>query len=264
MKAAVISTVPTCGKTLFCEILGGLYSRSQGRDVAIFTTGNARDNIDIVSSRIYDSRLDSPQIFRAMVQNAGDDARELLNYGVQGGEEHVYIYDIIGSSMALNEQEDFLVEAINTVPVDLTLIEIHGDVKEELNERVLSTCDCCLLLTEQSHRGFRALSEMVQGFKIPTLVYNRAIVISQCDPIVASDKKMAEEMKLSVQSLYKFPRSSQVAKLAYNGELDKAAYNIIAGDHELVQFRMPMLEIMQFMFDTPTRKIIRGIDKWYK
>lgn len=264
MKVAVISTVPTCGKTVFCEILGGLYSRSQGREVAIFTTGNAKDNIELVSSRIYDRRLDSPQIFRAMVQNAGEDAKELLNYGVQAGEEHVYIYDIMGSSMAKNDQEDFLIEAINTVPVDLTLIEICGDIKSELNERALATCDCCLLLTEQSHRGFRTLSDMIRGFTLPNLIYNRAIVISQCDPVVASDKKMAEEMKITVASLYKFPRSSQVAKLAYNGELDKAAYNIIAGDSELVSYRTPMLEIMQFLFDTPTRKIIRGIDKWFK
>jgi hypothetical protein len=67
-----------------------------------------------------------------------------------------------------------------------------------------------------------------------------------------------------VQNLYKFPRSSALAKLAYNGELDKAAYNIIVGDYELVNFRVPMLEIMQFLFDAPNRKIIRGIDRWYK
>ena len=55
-----------------------------------------------------------------------------------------------------------------------------------------------------------------------------------------------------------------LAKLAYNGELDKAAYNIIVGDYELVNFGTPMLEMMRFLFDAPNRKIIRGVDKWYK
>lgn len=264
MKAAVISAVPTCGKTTFIETLGAVYSRSQGREVAIFTTGDAKDNIEQVTNYTANEALDNPYIFKAMVENAGQDAKELLNYGLQAGDEHVYIYDILGSSMAKVDKEQFLVTAIKTVPVDLTLIEICGDVNSELNKAVLDVCDCCIVMTEQSQRGFRKLVELTDKLVTPTLKYNRAIVISKYDPMVASDKNMAEQLHISVQSLYKFPRSSILAKMAYNGELDRAAYNIIVGDYELVNFRTPMLEIMRFLFDAPNRKIIRGVEKWYK
>lgn len=264
MKVAVISAVPTCGKTMFIETLGGVYSRSQGRDVAVFTTGDAKDNIEQVTNFTANEALDNPYIFKAMVQNAGTSSKELLNYGVQAGDEHVYMYDILGSSMSKIEKEEFLIEAINTVPVDLTLIEICGDISSELNNKVLKECDCCITLTEQSPRGLRKLAELINRIQIPALKFNRAIVISKHDPVVASDKRMAEQLGISIQSLYKFPRSSVLAKLAYNGELDKAAYNIIVGDYELVNFRTPMLEIMRFLFDAPNRKIIRGVDKWYK
>lgn len=264
MKVAVISAVPTCGKTTLIDVLGGVFSRSQGRDVAVFSTGNAKENIEQITNFAGNEALDNPYIFRAMVQNAGVDAKELLNYGVQAGDEHVFMYDILGSTMSQVDKEDFLIEAINSVPVDLTLVEISGDCFSELNQRVLNECDCCLLLTEQSPRGFRKAAEICNKFTIPQMKYNRAIIISKCDPVVASDKKMAEQLKVSVQSLYKFPRSSMLAKMAYNGELDKAAYNIIIGDYELVNFRTPMLELMQFLFDAPNRKVIRGVDKWYK
>jgi hypothetical protein len=264
MKVAVISVVPTCGKSTFIETLGGVYSRSQGRDVAVFSTGDAKDIIELITNYATNDVLDSPYMLKAMVENSNDDAKELLNYGVQAGDEHVFIYDILNSTMAQNEKEDFLIDAIEKVPVDLTLIEISGDINSELNERVLGICDCCLLLMEQSPRGIRKLNETISKLKNPAFKYNRAIVVSKHDATVSSDKRLADQMKVSVQNLYKFPRSSALAKLAYNGELDKAAYNIIVGDYELVNFRVPMLEIMQFLFDAPNRKIIRGIDRWYK
>lgn len=264
MKVAVISTVPTCGKTTLIEVLGSVYSRSQGRDVVVFTTGEAKDNFEQVTNITANAALDNPYVFKAMVENSGLDAKELLNYGFQAGDEHVFMYDILGSSMGKSEKEEFLLEAIETVPADLTLIEIHGDINSELNLKVLRKCDCCLILTEQSPRGLRLLAKTLNEITIPAMKYNHAIVISKCDPIVASDKKMADQLKTTVQALYKFPRSSVLAKLAYNGQLDRAAYNIIVGDYELVNLRTPMLEIMQFIFDAPNRKVIRGVEKWYK
>lgn len=264
MKAAVISSVPTSGKTILIQAVGSVYSRSQGRDVAIFTTGDAKDNIEIVTTSGVNDALDNPYIFKAMVQNAGQDAKELLNYGIQAGDEHVFIYDILGSTMSKNDKEEFLIEAINSVPVDLTLIEVSGDINSELNKKILEVCDCCLLLVEQSMRGIRKTKELLSSFKNPKLKYNTCIIVSQYEPNVASDKNIASQFKLTVQSIYKFPRSSMLKKLAYNGELDKAAYNIIVGDYELVEFRTPILDIMRFLFDAPNRKIIRGVDKWYK
>lgn len=266
MKVAVISAVPTCGKTMLVQALGSVYSRSQGREVAIFTTGDAKDNIELVTNYVGNDALDNPHIFRAMVKNAGESAEDLLDYGLQAGDEHVYIYNILGASMSDADKEEFFLDAIDAVPVDLTLIEIHGDLDSELNAKVLQACDCCLLLTEQSPRGFRLAEKVIKEFKIPTLIHNRALIISKCDPMVASDKSMAQKLKIGIESIYKFPRNSTLAKMAYNGELDRAAYNIVIGDHELAQLRIPLLEIMQFIFDDKVhnRKVIRGVDKWYK
>lgn len=266
MKVAVISTVPTCGKTTFIEVLGSVYSRSQGRDVAVFSTGNASENIEMITNYTDNEALRNPYVFRAMVQNNDQGDKMLLDYGIQAGDEHVYMFDVLGSAMAEEDKEEFIIEAINTIPVDLTLVEIHGDLQSNLNTNVLNVCDCCLVLTEQSPRGFRLAGAISEKLPNPALAHNMATIISKCDPIVAGDKAMASNMKIGVNSLYRFPRSSMIAKLAYNGELDTAAYNIIIGDAELVQFRVPMLEIMQFLFDDQTRnrKVIRGIDKWYK
>lgn len=266
MKVAVFSPVPTCGKSILTQVLGSVFSRSQGRDVAIFSTGDAKDNIELVQSSIVDDMaLNNPYTLKAIVDTVDTgDEKQILNYGNQAGDEHVYIFDILSANMAQDEKEDFFLSAIKVVPVDLTLIEIKGDIHSEFNERVLKECDCSIMLVEQSMRGYRVAKELISTLTIPSVATNRAFCVANYDQMVCSEKRMCDAFKISVKDLFKFYHSPQLAKLAFNKELDQAAYNIIQGDYELVQFRNPILELMQFIFDTPVRKMIREVDKWYK
>lgn len=265
MKVAVISTVPTLGKTTLIQVLGSVYSRSQGRDVSIFSTGNAQDNIDIITNISRSLELDSPHVFKSMVEGAAKDAKELFNYGVQSGEERVYIYDILSANMEQKTKEEFLISAINKIPSTLTLVEISGDPLSPLNRDVLSTCDCALFLLTTSIKSIKTYKEIISS-DLPTNVkFNKAIVVAQYNPVVSSIKKVAQELKLKDSDLYRFPYNNMVAKHAFNGSLDKLAYNIVVtGDSEVVNLRMPIQEIMEFIFNTERNKIIRSIDKWYR
>lgn len=263
MKVAVISTAPTCGKSVFIEILASVYSRSQGRDACIFSTGNAKDNLELIDVYQDNKELNNPHVLRAMLNNSEND-KTLQNYGVQSGDEHVFIFDILNAAMEQEDKEEFLLEAIDKIPADLTLIEICGDVESSINRRVMDICDCSLILMDTSLKGIRMLNETYAKLPAGAMRVNSAVVMSKLNPAVASDKKMSSLMKATQACLYKFPYNTTVAKLAIDGRLDKVAYNIIIGDNEVVGLRVTMLEIMQYLFDTQKRKVIREIAKWYK
>lgn len=264
MKVAVLSAVSTCGKSTIIEVLGGVFSRSQGREVVVFSTGNAQDNIDMITCHNRNGALDNPHIVKSMVDNAGDDASNLLNYGAQAGDEHIYIFDIMSAAMSQEEREEFLMSAINKVPADLTLIEICGDPNSDLNKKVLAVCDCSIIITEHSIKGCRAIVQLIQDLDPCQAKINRAIVLSRYDAVVTSDKRFAEKIGLKAHAIFKFPYNSQIGKLAFNGELDKICYNIIVGDHEVVMLRKAVQDLMEFLFDSSTRKVIRSIDRWFK
>lgn len=265
MKVAVLSAVPTCGKTVLISILGGVFSRSQGREVVIFNTGDANDNMEMVSCHGRNAALDSPHIVKSMIDNANEnDSTNLLSYGAQAGDEHVYIFDVMNAAMAADEKEEFLLSAIDKVPADLTLVEICGDPASQLNTKVLSQCDCSIILCNTSTKSVRLLGHLIKRMPGGKTKVNRAIVLAKYDAAVCSDKRFAERVGLKSQNIFKFPYNLQAAKLAFNGELDKIAYNIIIGDHEVVNFRKPCQDLMEFLFDTETRKMIRSIDRWYK
>lgn len=265
MKIAVLSTVSTCGKSTFIEVFGGVYSRSQRREVVAFSTGNALDIINMVTNLTKTAELDNPYIVKSMVDNASnEDADTLRNYGIQAGDEHVYIFDILNTTMEQADREEFLLSAISKVPADMTLIEICGDPNSDLNKQVLRLCDCSIILTDVSIKGCMYLEDIFKKMPRCTALANRALVMSRYNPNVASDKKISSVINMKQTDIYKFPYNPVIGKLGFDGELDRVVYDIIQGDHNVSDFRMPMQMLMEFVYDTPTRKIIRSIDRWYK
>ena len=264
MKVAVISAVPTLGKTALIEILGGVYSRSQGRDVVILSTGNGQDNIECITNYTKTAELDNPYVVKSMIENSAQDATELLNYGTQAGDEHVYIYDVMSSIMQEREKEEFLLACLETLPAHLTLVEIVGDVQSDLNKKVMERCDCSIILVDGSQKSIRMYKELLDKLPKGAMRLNKAVVHARYDTSTVSDKKFAEMLGINVSEMYRFPYNANVKKLMLSGELDRIVYNILVGDFEVVGFRVPMQELMEFIFNTPTRKIIRSIAKWYK
>lgn len=267
MKVAVLSVVPTCGKSVLIELLAGVYTRSQGKLAAVFSTGDAQDNIELIESEASDDlTLDSPYVVRAALEGGIDqkDKFSILSYGTRAGDENVYVFDILGSKMAEEDKEEFFLTAIERIPVELTLIEICGDPKSEFNTKVLSACDCSIVLIDQSKKGLRKLLTYFDGMDIPAVRDNHAICVSRFDPDVSSDKKLATLTGLPQKSIYKLYELPIIKKYALDGNLDRIVYNIVHGDAIGIQQRQPIMDLMKFIYDTDDRKIIREYDRWFK
>lgn len=265
MKVAVISAAPTLGKTTLIEILGGVFSRSQGRDVVVFSTGNALDNIEIISNNSESNKnLDSPYMVKAMVENETENPKSLLNYGIQAGDECVFYYNILNAVMDEQDKIEFLSESIKNIPADLTLIEICGDINSPINREALKHCDCSIILVDQSKKGIRDYKQLMDRLPTGPIKLNSAMVLSRVNAQVTSDKKFGSAIGKKTSDIFKFPYCPVLGRYAFDGELDKVIYNILIGDSEVVQLRVPMQELMEYIFNTPTRKLIRSIDRWHK
>lgn len=263
MRVAVISVAPTLGKTCFMSVLGGVFSRSQARNVCILSTGDGRENVEIIDVKIRNDEVTNPYVFKSILSDSENGDKNLFNYGLRQGDENVFIYDVMSSSTSRSDKEDFFMDCIKKIPADLTLIEIVGDYKDEFNQRAIKACDCILLLFDTSIKSFEAVRKWREEASEATKRVT-GYVCSMYNPEVISEKKINKELGVGIGNMLFFPYSPVVKRLAVEGNLDRAAYSIISGDVEIVRQRSRMMECMQFLFDTPERKIIRGYDRWYK
>ena len=263
MRVAVISQEQTSGKSTFIALLAGLFSRTQGKNVIILSTGSALENVDIVSVRESDKTLRSMHVFKALLGSDAINTGELYDYGCRAGEENVFIYDIFGVSMDKHDQRELFMESLNNINADLTLVEIKGDIHDEFNEKVIKACDVVLYVFTHSKPSIAALRKYVDS-ESKDVVIKTGFVCGMYDRNVVSEKKLGALIKMNVRNILLFPRNSAVAKKCLDGNVDYLIYNIIKGSPEVLELRSKFLEVMQYLYDTPKMKYIRGIDQWFR
>lgn len=264
MRVAVLSVVPTLGKTTFCSILAGVFSRSQNREAAIFSTGSARDNIETVEVRVKQEELANAHTFKAMVDAAEKRDRELLHYGVRQGDDNVFIYNIMDSIMEEDDKFDLLKTAMGKIPTDLILVEIEGDPNSDFNKKVIAECDCSIILFTTSYKSMQKVKEIYGNLSLAEKK-SCGFLCSMYNSTIISEKALSKQINIPMENIMYFPYSNLIQKMGIEQQVDYAAYKIAIGQEPaLLIFRQRIQEVMQHLFDSPTRKIIRGLDKWYK
>ena len=262
MKVAVLSAVPTSGKTTLLEVLGGVFSLSQGRSVGLFTTGNMAEMYEMTASSTTTDQS-SADILQAMIDTNPHDPM-LLDYGVQIGEEHVYAYEIANSEAKDEDKVKFMQSALDNIPVDLALIELTGDLHTKLNIEMLKHADCSLFLIPPTTKAILEYKAVLDSLPRCAALFNMAYVACPINYQILSDKSMAQRMGVKLENLYKVPYNATVQKLSMAGTLDTICDKVVRGDSTVVNLRESLLELMRYIFDSEEYKVIRGIDKWYR
>lgn len=261
MKVGILSVVPTCGKTTLTELLAGVFTITQGRTAAIFSTGDLSDFEKSVELSTQTGSTE-PDIVRAFIEtNSGDEM--LLDYGARVGMENVYLYNVLGAEMEEYDRIDFLKKAIKAIPVDLTLVEFTGDLSSEINQSIIKELDCCLCLVYPSWKAIDMSRNIRKQLPQCTAVTNMIFVSAMIDPKNIGDKKMATLLGTKQENLLRFPRVDTLQKESLVGHLDTCCGKIVAGEGIYAQLRQPLQEVMQYIFDTQFYNVIRPIDKWY-
>lgn len=262
MKVAILSAVPTSGKTALLEVLGGVFSLSQGRSVGLFTTGSMEEMYEMTTSSTTTDQQ-SADILQAMIDTNPHDPM-LLDYGVQLGEEHVYAYEIANSEARDEEKVNFMKKALDNIPVDLAMIELTGDLHTMLNIEMLKHVDCSLFLIPPTTKAIMTYKEVLDTLPRCAALFNMAYVACPINYQILSDKSMASRLGVKLENMYKMPYNSVIQKLSMAGTLDTICDKIVRGSSDVVNLRESLLELMRYIFDSEEYKVIRGIDKWYR
>lgn len=263
MKIAFISAELMSGKSSIIALLAGVYSRSQGKSVSIMSTGSIEDNKDIISIVYENKDLANSYVIKAIFQNGTEDKKDILNYATKQGLEDVYLFDAVPSAITDDEKVEFFDTCISNVPTDLTLIEIAGDVNSEVNQAALEQADACVIIHKPNKRSMILAKELKNALPDKHRGFSSAFLCNEFDAEVIAEKELNKEMNSKENAVLKIPFSRSVRKLYNKSELDKLIIGIIKGDPIIVDARIRMLEIMQWMFDTPQRKVIKEVNRWY-
>ncbi len=262
MKVAVISeNGRPSGKTTFCLCLGMLFAMTQGKTSVIFSNGKMDDLFNSVKNKKDKSLLTSVSVLQSVLQSSSDVVQDILDYGVHIGGEQFYAYDLFDSTYDLPYLYETLSMAMRRVKVDLILVEVQGDYRAEEQKRILMESDAVLYLFEPSLKAIAAAKDYHEN--MPEYIEKRTgYICSKYDSFVTSEKAIAKQVGITVRNLMLFPYNSNLAKEALLGTLDTVPRYIAIGRPEVMNLRIKLVEVMQYLFDSARVKYIKDQTKW--
>ena len=264
MNIAVISSQGIAsGKTSFVSLLASVFAHTQQKRVAIFSTDRINELLGINETKETASLIKSANIYRAQLLSATIKDQDIWDYGFRLGEEEVFAFDIAPRALPIEEQKEIFSKTLARVKTPMALIELKGDPFEELNKFLLESCDVVLYVFNQNVKDF----EMVRKYK-DTVSKNVAVktgyICQRFDANIMGEKMVARQIGVQVTNLMQIPYNAVIAKECVDGKLNTIARFIAKGHYEVLNIRPKILEVMQYLYDTGSKKYIKGVEKWAK
>lgn len=279
MKIAITSDVPRTGKSTTAMLLGHIFSRTQEKRVAIFSTGDIEELIELTEPRGSFSSLNSTAVLNALLKNNSLNGEELYDYAIRSGEDDVHLFNVFDRTMSLEDAEEILTNTINIVNQStyMTLIDICGDPKSALNQTIMRDADVILNIFNHDLKSIHAAKESMVALSKKEMKteknvkdYSREIAFKTCyvcgkyDRNVLSEKKVAGVLGVTARNITVVPYTSSLQSMCLQGAIHKSSSYIVEGHPAFVEYRIKLLEIMQVLYDSGSRKVIRGVSEWHR
>jgi cellulose biosynthesis protein BcsQ len=264
MKVAIMSNLEgPCGKSSFLLLLALVYARSQQKQVSVLSTGRMRVLLDYVSKKNEKTTLNTLSVFETMMNSGSIREDEIYDYALRLADENVYAFDLFASPKDQKELQKTFFTVLKKVHSDLVLVELANQADDAFNRKVLERVDVILYLFHHDPVSIHALKEYKTNFD-KELVFRTGFICQKYNADVVGEKRLSTLIETSPRNMVVFPYTTTVAKRCLDGTLDRAAKDILIGRGEVVALRPKLLEIMQYLFDTPNMKHIKGVAEWHK
>lgn len=262
MIIAVMSEQSTqVGMSSFISLLGSFYAKTQHRKVAILTTGDIHDIMQLNDVKESKELVKSINVYRAIATSNVITDDELFDYGYRLGKEEVFAFENPGGELTIDKQVDSFKEILRRIHAGMTLVEIKGDLNSPINASILAIADVRLYVFNHSRQGM-ALAKHYRETSSKEAVQRTGFVCLKYDRNVCSEKTIAATLGESIKRVMIVPYNSLIAKKCLDGTLNTMATLIATGNAEAINLRPKLLEVLQYIYDTQTRKVIKGVGEW--
>lgn len=261
MRIGVMSNMARTGKTTVMLQLAYLYSRSQKKKVAIFSTGSLEHVTNPLLMLQEKDDAATTGVFKAMLESRSISGEKLFDYAIRGGRDEVYIFSLFSNSKDAQKSMEFLVSTSKSVSADMTLIEISKDIKWPGNKEVLEACDVIL---DVFTPDISSIADMRQHMKsLGTRDLKRTVLVcNMYDPRIMSEKKLSSFTGKGQNEVIPISYNPSFVKYAMDGDMSGFVNKCVDGHEDFLKLRSDVEKLMQVLYDTPKRKRIIPVKDW--
>lgn len=264
MNIAVISgQLNQVGLSSFVSLLATVYAKTQQKRVAVLTTGSVQDIVQLNEVKNTADITKNANAYRAIIHSTSVLDKDIWDYGYRLGAEEVFAFENTTQGLPVEDQIAVVDSVIGHIKSTMTLIEVVGDLNNPLNKHVLESAHLVLYVFNHSPKSMKLVKDFISTCD-KSVVNRTGFVCVKFDRNVIAEKTLSEGIGINQKRVMQIPYNPAVIKGCVNGTLNTVATYMVKGHAEVANLRPKFLEVMQYLYDTQSKKYIKGINEWPK
>lgn len=261
MIVGIESNIARTGKTTVMLELAYLFSRSQKKRVAIFSTGSLSHVVDPLLLIQEKDDAATTGVFKALLESRSISGAKLFDYAIRGGRDEVYIFNLFSNNKDAQKTMEFLCSTAKSVGADLTLIEISKDLKWPGNKEVIDVCNVLLNVFTPDVSSIAEMKRHMAALNARDLK-RTVLVCNMYDPRIMSEKKLSSFTGKGQNDVLAMSYNPSFIKYAMEGDMSGFTDKCVSGHEDFLKLRSDVEKLMQVLYDTPKRKMIIPVKDW--
>lgn len=186
---------------------------------------------------------------------------DILDYSYRPSNTNAFVFDIYNPTINHEEAHNKFMSVVKQLGSRLIVMDLNGDPESEVVSNLMDECDVILYIfrpiiqeVEEAKRYYDSLDDD-EKLRVK-------FVCNMWDVLGVKKKSVQDIIKIRTNNILWFPYHTNIQRTMFEGRLCVLNRLMIEGRDGCVSLRQPIKDILSFVCDTPSMKIIKEVNKW--
>lgn len=250
------------GKTALSLLLVNAYPNATTRE-SVYVTNGSLDEI-LTLEQFTDGAVSIEKSINVVTALSSTDSiskEDILDYAYRPVNTNAMLFDIYSHTVNQEEAKFNFMSVIDKLGSRFIVMDLNGDPYSSEVKGIMDECDVILYVFKPTKADATKAREYLDSLDIHDKAKVK-LVCNMWDDMGIKKKTIQDHIKLRANSILWFPYHTNIQRTMFEGRLCVINRLMIEGRDTCVSLRQPIKDILSFICDTNSVKVIREVSKW--
>lgn len=263
MRVAVVSPKDRqTGKTALSLMLVNAYPNATGKESVYVTNSSLNEALTLeqfTATTVSVEKSINVLTVLSATENLNKD--DILDYAYRPINTNAMLFDIFSEIIDFDEAKGNFISVVDKLGSRFLVMDLNGDPKSREVQSLMDECDVVLYVIKPTKSECDSAREFFDSLDVDGRAKTK-LICNLWDELGIKKTTIQEHIKMRANSILWFPYHRNIQRTMFESRLCVLNRLMIEGRDQCVALRQPIKDILSFICDTPSIKVVREVSKW--
>lgn len=243
-------------------MLTNIYPNASGRESVYVTNKSLQEVLSLEQFPNQETAIERGiSVLNALASTDGINSEEVLDYAYRPLNTNAMLFDIYSDIVNHDESISNFLSVVRKLDPRFIVMDLSGDINSSNVKPFVDACDVILYVVRPVKRDFDEYLKYYQSLTADERLKVK-LVCNIWDETGVKKSTIQEYSKIKSKDILWFPYHFNISRSMFEGRLCILNRLLIEGRDNCLKLRQPLHDILSFICNTSSIKVIKEVSKW--